>query len=360
MSSKYTPLIDYAKNGNPRPKRNTDLGNLLFSLSQKPQTATRQKIYNELRTIAPVWFDDLRKQQAQEELLTLAKSGIKRSEISRYLNNRLRTYITKSSTIYDEAFDKKIKEVRPEWFNTTRREMFSEAILELAKSGAQKPKSTDTLWSYYNTYVRDDTPLKQELMELRPDWFVPADHQEYKNTLLEMAKNGERRPYAASRLGHLLNRYLWPHNYQHDPEFIEQIKKIRPDWFRGKKKSNNQPKRPVKSESIRLTLERKAELLEIARNKGLRPDRTKEIGIFLSMYISPSSNTYDPVFVEELKAIAPSWFIDRRSIVSDDDLLLIAQYEEFPTGRAGVRLTKRLKDDEFRKRMYAVRPEWLL
>lgn len=53
-----------------------------------------------------------------------------------------------------------------------------------------------------------------------------------KKLLLQMAKNGEDRPHWKLKISKSLTTYTSKKNKTYDPVFTEQIKKLRPDWFK--------------------------------------------------------------------------------------------------------------------------------
>jgi hypothetical protein len=111
-----------------------------------------------------------------------------------------------------------------------------------------------------------------------------------KEILLEMAKNGEKRPSQYSEnllertLGMALDNYARKGGCSYDPDFIEQIKEIRPDWWRKS-----------------LTIQRQV-INFINKNKRL-PSNSKErgkeeqiLGRALSNYASPNNKIFNPRF----------------------------------------------------------------
>ena len=68
----------------------------------------------------------------------------------------------------------------------------------------------------------------------RPDWFEDTA-QTKKYQLIEMAKNGEKRPTKKNcSLGGALVNYTYTKSCSYDPIFDQYIRELRPDWFKDK------------------------------------------------------------------------------------------------------------------------------
>jgi hypothetical protein len=131
--------------------------------------------------------------------------------------------------ITDQRFKKQIIDLRPDWFEDTVKKN-KETLLELAKSGARKPPSQSKLYPRLTSYIAKSQPLfdadfNQKIRELRPDWFEKTADKNRK-TLLEMARNGAKKPGRETKIGTMLSCYM-----HRDPRFKKQIHNLRPDWF---------------------------------------------------------------------------------------------------------------------------------
>ena len=111
-----------------------------------------------------------------------------------------------------------------------------------------------------------------------------------------MAMRGEPRPAPGKHpLGTPLFSYTNPKSC-YDPVFDQEIRALRPDWF------------VLQSEKADL---KKAELKAIAMRGEPRPNQKKNpLGAVLCRYTNPKSGCYDPVFDQEIRALAPHWFAD--------------------------------------------------
>lgn len=135
-------------------------------------------------------------------------------------------------------------------------------LLELAKSGAEKPPKKTLLGMALRNYLRKgyasyDADFHNELLSIRADWF---DHLWYikklkaktkpkqkskrffritsaKVALLKMAENGEEKPKLGIYndgicLGRMLYGYTNIKSNSYDAEFVEKIKQLNPKWLR--------------------------------------------------------------------------------------------------------------------------------
>lgn len=113
-----------------------------------------------------------------------------------------------------------------------------------------------------------------------------------KQKLIEMAKNGEKRPSKKTKIGRALTAYTYDSGNSYDPTFTKKIKKLRPNWFYyGKRSQKNKEK-----------------LIEMAKNGEKRPTRETKIGRALKVYTSKSNDYCDPTFTKQIKKLRPDWF----------------------------------------------------
>ena len=112
----------------------------------------------------------------------------------------------------------------------------------MAKKGLKRPSRGSYLGQDLSGYIYKncfsyDSKFDKKIRNLRPDWF-PMNILEKKQEILFIAKNGENKPVYKKR-GACLRKHL--ENYTHkdrcyDPEFDKQIRELRPDWFNNKEK----------------------------------------------------------------------------------------------------------------------------
>lgn len=62
-----------------------------------------------------------------------------------------------------------------------------------------------------------------------------------KSQLLSLAKSGSPRPSMKDELGRALNNYTSTASHSFDPGFTNEIRTLRADWFRSRKKNQELP-----------------------------------------------------------------------------------------------------------------------
>ena len=128
-------------------------------------------------------------------------------------------------------------------------------MLELARSGANKPKQKTGLGRALVNYIRTNGIFKAQIHKLRPDWFEnTADTK--KAEPVQLARSGGNRPNQKKHLGQALTSYTCTSHDCYDHEFDAKVRKLRPDWFENKADA------------------KKAELLMLAKKGGDRPHPT--------------------------------------------------------------------------------------
>jgi len=177
--------------------------------------------------------------QKKEDILSLANKGESRPSWKTKLGRFLAEVTCSKKTNYDPEFTNLLKTIRPEWFPEMRIEKEKSRLLDLAKSGAPRPAKNSKdhhKLEYYTCPCKKgfDENLYSEMIKIRPDWFPHIRTQQQKDELLLLAKNGEKRPSSKNtKLGKILPCYINPNSRSYDQGFTEEIKRIRPDWFRS-------------------------------------------------------------------------------------------------------------------------------
>jgi hypothetical protein len=157
----------------------------------------------------------------------MARNGRARPAPRTKLYSCFFNYTLKGSSSYDVGFTKKLKKLRPDWFENkkTAAARKRKEILKLARRGARRPVSTSPLGSAFQNYKHCNPKFIEELKKIRPDWFEsPADKV---RKLLELAKAGSPKPLGNTKLGHTFR-----HHKRYNSDFIKELKKLRPDWFK--------------------------------------------------------------------------------------------------------------------------------
>jgi len=269
-----------------------------------------------IRELRPDWFRKRKPGKNKKELLELAKSGAKKPSSTEKLGNVLGNYTCESACSYDPVFDEKIRELRPDWFINTA-DIKKKQLLKLARSGEKRPSNMAkdpeerrlgrALCNY--TVMSQgiyDPVFDKKIRELRPDWFENTTIKK-KEKLLKLAKSGGKKPSNMAkdpeerRLGNALINYISKNRRNaRDPAFDRKIRKLRPDWF------------------INTADLRKEELLKLAKSGAKRPSRTakdpeeRKLGQVLHSYLDKSHGSYDPVFDKKIRRLRPDWFRRRK------------------------------------------------
>ena len=244
--------------------------------------------------------DTINSADKKQQILNLAKTGKPKPVYHKDLLAKcMSNYMKKKSGCYDAEFTKTIKKLRPEWFQNTA-DANKKKIIQLAKSGKPKPlyrhSKLGTVLSHYISQSRNsyDEEFKNNLMKLRPDWFVDTAKIK-KEQIIKMAEEGLPRPvYGKHLLAKSLITYIRPNHTAYDSAFTKKIKKLRPDWFVSRSDKAKQ---------------KKVQLLKMAQNNEPRPGQKKHpLGADLSRYTSTSNGSFDPAFNKKIRKIRPDWF----------------------------------------------------
>jgi hypothetical protein len=225
------------------------------------------------------------------------------------MNSALRSYMSPSSSSYRPALAARWKVVAPQWWSSADPEGKKAELLAMALRGEPRPASTGknkhplgaALCNYTNSNSKSYDPVfTAEIKALRPDWFVSRSDKVAQNKLelKAMALRGEPRPNQNKHpLGRSLCDYTNSNSKSYDPVFTAEIKALRPDWFVSRSEKADLNKAELKAMAIR------GEPRPASYGKNKHP-----LGMMLCHYTDPGSKSYDPVFDQEIRALAPQWF----------------------------------------------------
>jgi hypothetical protein len=174
----------------------------------------------------------------RQKLIEMAKSGAKKPSRRTKEGLALVNYTKKLSSCYCPKFDKIIRKRRPDWFESTSKTM-KQKLIAMAKSGAKKPsrrtKEGQALCNYARKVSSCYFPEFDKIIrELRPDWFESTSII-MKQKLIAIAKSGAKRPHHKTKDGRALDNYTRKLSSCYCPKFDKIIRKRRPDWFRKKR-----------------------------------------------------------------------------------------------------------------------------
>jgi superfamily II DNA or RNA helicase len=225
-------LLEMAKRGDTRPTRELKIGRFLNAVTSSTPIHDSH-LSNALRAIRPDWFRNSRLEDSKRKIIELASSGFPRPDHKSRLGAFLVSY-TSGKTPRDSTFNHEIRKLRPDWFRDTKKASLDARVLEMAKKGESRPNSKTALGKWLTRRLCRDTRFSEIVRRMRPDWFASNRTMSNKNALRDTAKRGDSRPKQSSTLGSALVTYVCATSNSYDPEFAEEIRKLRPDWFRSK------------------------------------------------------------------------------------------------------------------------------
>lgn len=104
-------------------------------------------------------------------------------------------------------------------------------LLGMATNNENRPSVKTKIGMALSNYTLNgsssyDPNFTKQIKGLRPDWFVSLLEKTNNNKkiLLEMAKNGEKRPLRKTKLGCALTNYITKSNKSYDDLFVKKIK----------------------------------------------------------------------------------------------------------------------------------------
>lgn len=174
----------------------------------------------------------------KHKLVLLANNGEHRPSQRTELGKALANYISPARDGYDEKFAKLIQSLRPDWFIGPRLKSTKTTLLTMAKNGEVRPNYLTKLGKALSRYtsatgVSYDEEFTEQIKILRPEWFNSLRTAKIKHDILDRARRNLSRPKQTTKLGRALNKYSTTNHESYDKELVEQLKLLRPDWFRS-------------------------------------------------------------------------------------------------------------------------------
>ena len=174
----------------------------------------------------------------RQKLIAIAKSGFKKPSRKTKEGQALYNYTRKVSSCYCHVFDKIIRKLRPDWFESTSIIM-RQKLIAIAKSGAKRPSKKTKEGQALCNYARKVSSCYYHVFDkiirkLRPDWFE-STFIIMRQKLIAIAKSGAKRPHHKTKDGRALDNYTRKSSTSYCEKFDRLIRKLRPDWFRKKR-----------------------------------------------------------------------------------------------------------------------------
>lgn len=112
-------------------------------------------------------------------------------------------------------------------------------LIQMAQESKKRPSQKTRIGRALSEYTKRsskcfDKNFYETLKSLKPDWFLSQTEiaNKKKETLIQMAKNGEKRPsHDKTRIGQALSNYTRKSSPVYDPVFDKLIRDLRPHWF---------------------------------------------------------------------------------------------------------------------------------
>ena len=233
---KKQKLIEIAKSGKAKPTTKTKLGKVLSNYTNKASLTYDANFDKTIRKIAPNWFIST-SQIMKDNLIEMAINEKPKPSRKTKMGRALSEYTKKSSRCFDNDFDKTIRKLAPNWFISTS-QIMKDKLIEIAKNGESRPTQKTKFGRCLSDYTKKssrcfDANFYKTISKLRPDWFLSQKEgaSQKKKKLIEMAKNGDKRPSFETKIGQALSNYTRESSFVYDIVFDKTIRKLRPDWF---------------------------------------------------------------------------------------------------------------------------------
>ena len=142
---------------------------------------------------------------------------------------------------------------------------------------------------------RFDPEFTQQMRLLRPDWFAADRVLGYKKAIEALlADPTSSRPPPGTLLGKRLAGYLNRTANQYDPHLADLVKTVRPDWLMNTKKQQT-------------AFYKRQFLEEAARTGSPRPSHSTQLGARFFSYLQKASFSYDAEFRASMERVRPDW-----------------------------------------------------
>ena len=249
-----TQILEIAKRHEPRPPCTSDIGMALHSYVNPKNFYHRHGLKEKILDILPVevaeqWFRDVRKENNMNLLRKMARNGEKRpvcrimgnyNKTDVYLGRVLHLYTTAGNECYVPGFREELIALNLTWFREERVADNMHRLLEMARNGLKRPTHKEELGMILSNYTTETSTsyqvgFKELLLDIRPDWFLNERAQYNMDILRGMANRREKRPSQKTRLGKYLSRYLDPTSRSFRNGFREELIVLlgdaAGDWF---------------------------------------------------------------------------------------------------------------------------------
>lgn len=173
--------------------------------------------------------------EKKEALLALAKSGAPKPSFRSVMGKHLSRYIHKSSRQYDPAFHAEIDKLST-WLDDIRatrhrEEKWREELKEVLNL-KDRPAHDSREGQLLRFAMKKDDDFRTWIISKKPEWFpMLAKPELSKEYLLDLARNGGKKPHPHSKAWAYLKACMHPQSEDFDPQFLADIITARADWF---------------------------------------------------------------------------------------------------------------------------------
>ena len=258
--------------------------------------------------LRPDWFVSTSK-TAKDKLFQIARNGgVRPLADKQELGRHLCRYTNNTSDSYDLLFDKKIRTLRPDWFESIRRGRAIIAtgenkrlLMEMAKNKMPRPlqkhsvKLAAALYRY--TTKREscssyDENFTNYIMRVAPEWMINT-RVPTKNKIIDFATKFENKSKLGKYLLGKMYSYCNKKRNIYDCDFHTKIIKLRPDWL------------VLSSEIVK---QNKDKILKVAKSGKPKPKFPDRMASLLINYTHTKQHSYDSVFDKKIRILRPDWF----------------------------------------------------
>jgi hypothetical protein len=227
----------------------------------------------------------------KQEIVKLARSGEPKPVNPAPLRRAMYLYTQVGHRCYDQQFDEELRSVRPDWFVDDRTtEQRKKRFLQMARDGAARPIRQSRMGRILYRCVSTDERFARTIISVRPEWFKESMGAK-KSQLLELARQGGKKPSKRTPIGGALRRYTLSVGGAYDREFDKEVRALRPEWF-----------------AERAEVANSAALLQLARSGGPIPRRGTALRNALYRRTCTSQSGYDREFDKKIRGLRPEWF----------------------------------------------------
>lgn len=170
-------LLEAAGKGGPKPNPGKQpLGYEFREYTYERSNCYDPLFTKKIRKLRPEWFVSKaeRAERNKRLILEMARKGEARPRQNKHpLGTLLSNYTSRTSSSYDALFTKKIRKLRPDWFlsNSEISKETKRTLLEMAAKGRPKPERRSSLGIAIRNYSFRDPVFDRKIRRLRPDWF---------------------------------------------------------------------------------------------------------------------------------------------------------------------------------------------